>query len=61
MFIFLITTPSHHHHLKVDLHRVAAVVLLRMLQESPVAGDMARARGVPLMLTVLEDQIDEVI
>ena len=48
------------HPQQVDLHRVAAVVLLRMLQEAPVASDMARARGVPLMLTVLEDQIDEV-
>ena len=62
-------TSSTHLHLpphplhplsQVDLHRVAAVVLLRMLQEAPVAGDMARARGVPLMLSVLEDQINEV-
>jgi len=51
----LLRHPRH-----VDLHRVAAVVLLRMLQEAPVAGDIARGGGVPLMLTVLREQADEV-
>ena len=46
--------------MQVDLHRVAAVVLLRMLQEAPVASEMARNRGVPLMLNVLHEQVDEV-
>lgn len=93
------------HPQQVDLHRVAAVVVLRMLQvrlspsqpivrapllprpspvannshasairqaltlvsgpsrssqEAPVAGEMARSKGVPLMLSVLDDQLDEV-
>ena len=30
-----------HHPRHVDLHRVGAVVLLRMLQEAPVAYDIA--------------------
>lgn len=49
-----------HHPNQTDLHRVAAVVLLRMLQEAPVAVDMARNKGVPLMLNMLSEQMDEV-
>jgi hypothetical protein len=50
----------HQHPKHVDLHRVGAVVLLRMLQEAPVAPEIARGGGVPLMLMVLREQIDEV-
>lgn len=51
----LLPTLSQHP-ANVDLHRVAAVVLLRMLQEAPVARDMARSGGIQLMLAVLVDQ-----
>ena len=56
--ILLPTLRAHPNHL--DLHRVAAVVLLRMLQESPVAREIAELGGVPLMLCVLKEQQHEV-
>ena len=56
--VLLPTLRAHPNHL--DLHRVAAVVLLRMLQESPVARDIAELGGVPLMLCVLKEQQHEV-
>jgi len=45
------------HPLNVDLHRVAAVVILRMLQEAPVAREIAKNGGVHSMLSVLHDQV----
>jgi hypothetical protein len=45
------------HPCNVELHRVAAVVLLRMLQEAPVAREIAKAGGIPLMLAILLDQV----
>ena len=56
--VLLPTLRAHPNHL--DLHRVAAVVLLRMLQESPVAREIAERGGVPLMLCVLKEQQHEV-
>ncbi|GMH63199.1 hypothetical protein TrST_g12401 [Triparma strigata] len=56
--VLLPTLRAHPNHL--DLHRVAAVVLLRMLQESPVAREIAELGGVPLMLCVLKEQQHEV-
>ena len=47
--------PKH-----VELQRVSAVVLLRMLHEAPVAAELAAAGGIPLMLRVVETQRSEV-
>ena len=50
----LLAHPSN-----TDLHRVAAVVLLRMIQEGPAAASIAANGGVELMLGVIRDQIND--
>jgi hypothetical protein len=42
------------------LQRVSAVVILRMLHESPVASQLAVNGGIPLMLQMVKEQVEEV-
>ncbi|CAN0200953.1 unnamed protein product, partial [Discosporangium mesarthrocarpum] len=44
----------------LHLHRIAAIVLLRMLQEASVARDIASQGGVVVMLGMLREHVGEV-
>jgi hypothetical protein len=41
-----------------QLHRIAAVVLLRMLQEAEVARDIAAGGGVVIVLAMLQEHVE---
>jgi len=55
----VVLAALRHHPGHSELHRVAAVVALRMLQEASVAGEIARGGGVPIMLAILKAHVEE--
>jgi uncharacterized membrane protein YgcG len=55
-----LVTALRAHPKHTELQRVSAVVLLRMLHEAHVAAELATSGGIPLMLNIVKEQVNEV-